>query len=216
MNPKAVIFDLDGTLLNTLDDLADAANRALIEYGFPTHEVDKYRHFIGSGVWELMQRTLPPESRQEETIQGCVDRMRAIYKENWAMKTRPYPGIPELLAGLEQRGLMVSVLTNKPQDFTQLMIDHFFPEVGFHTVFGARPGVPLKPEPDGAQSLFKAMDIEPWQAVMLGDSSVDMQAAVASGMIPVGAGWGFRGRQELLVHGAVLVIDNPLDLLNEI
>jgi len=213
VNHQAIVFDLDGTLLDTLDDLADAANAALRQHGHPAHPVDAYRHFIGDGVWNLIERALPAPARQEDAIRACVEVMGAIYRENWAVKTRPYPGIPELLAELSRRGLMVSVLTNKPQEFSQVMLDYFFPDYAFHTVFGARPEVALKPDPAGARLVLRAMGVQAFRAVMLGDSSVDMQTAVNAGMHPVGAAWGFRGRQELLDNGAALVIAHPAELM---
>ena len=209
----AVLFDLDGTLLDTLRDLAEAGNCALAGHGFPAHTIDAYRYFIGEGVSKLFLRALPPEARNDQTIARCASVFRAAYAQGWSVHTRPYAGIPELLQTLSQRGLPLTVLSNKPDDFTQRCVRELLGAYHFHAVLGQRHGLPLKPDPAGALEIAKRLAVPADRMLYLGDSGVDMQTATAAGMFPVGASWGFRTREELLTHGARVVISQPQDLV---
>ena len=212
MGYNAVIFDLDGTLLDTLDDLAAAANRVLKSNGYPTHEHDAYRWFIGHGSAVLMERALPQERRSPGIIAACLGALLDDYDRNWHCATRPYDGIGELLAELLRRHHPMAVVTNKPHHFTGQMIRYYFPEVPFQAVLGQRDGVAKKPDPVQALAAAQAMAVAPSACVFLGDSAVDMETARRGGMLPVGAGWGFRPRAELVDAGAVRVLDHPLEL----
>ncbi|MBU1041474.1 MAG: HAD family hydrolase [Proteobacteria bacterium] len=211
--PRAFIFDLDGTLLNTLEDLADSGNIALAAIGLPQHPVDAYRMFVGLGVGELVQRMLPENSRDEATLKRAGELLMAEYKERWKLKTRPYPGIPELLRELLDRGLPVCVLSNKPQDYTDLTVREFFPGLAFTFVRGSRPEVPNKPHPAGALALAGELGLAPGQIAFVGDSSTDMRTARGAGMLPVGVLWGFRDEAELTANGALHLLSAPGDLL---
>jgi len=210
---KAVIFDLDGTLLDTLDDLADSMNAVLGRLGFPAHEADAYKYFIGDGMVNLARRALPPDRRDEELVQSVVLSMEEEYALSWDAKTGPYPGVPELLEALEVRGKGMSVLSNKPDGFTRTMVAHFFPGRTFAFVHGARDGVPRKPDPQAALEIAVGMDVPPRDICYLGDTATDMKTARAAGMLAVGALWGFRDEEELRDSGAAFVISRPSELL---
>ena len=210
---QAAIFDLDGTLLDTLDDLADSANAMLRAQGFPTHPTEKYREFVGDGVRILVERILPEDVDGEAEISACVEAYRAAYAERWNAKTRPYPGIPALLDDLVQRGIRLAVLSNKPHEFTQRCISHFLGNWPWEAVLGMREGVPKKPDPAGAREILATLKIAPESCVYLGDSDADMLTATAAGLHPVGVLWGFRGRDELVRNGAKTLIRQPAELL---
>lgn len=214
---RAVLFDLDGTLLNTLDDLANAANAALVSAGYPPHPVDAYRRFVGNGLQMLVRRALPAGEEERLGPSGVaqvVQRTAENYARDWAALTRPYPHIPELLATLREKGIPLGVVTNKPHEWTLLMLDRYFPDKPFLSIQGATPQLPHKPDPTGALAVARALDIEPKAAAFVGDSDVDMQTAHRADMCGIGAGWGFRGAGELRAAGARHIISNPLELLD--
>lgn len=213
MKFRAVLFDLDGTLLDTIEDLADSMNAVLDKFGFPVHDIKEYKYFIGDGIANLVRRALPPESRSEETINCCVDAMRQEYGRRWADKTCPYRGIPELLDGLHARGLKMAVLSNKLDEVTKLVVAKLLPRWKFEFVLGERPLVPKKPNPAAALEIARLMNIRPCEFLYLGDTSIDMKTANAAGMYAVGALWGFREAGELTAGGAKILIENPVDLL---
>ncbi|MDZ4200330.1 MAG: HAD family hydrolase [Kiritimatiellia bacterium] len=210
---KSVIFDLDGTLLDTLEDLADAVNSALAAEGFPPHEPAAYRLFVGDGAAKLIQRALPEDRRDAETQSRCLAAMRANYATGWARKTTVYEGVPEMLNGLAAAGISMSVLSNKPDDFTVRMVAHYFGEKIFRIVRGHRPGCSLKPAPDAALEILAAQGSNPMNTALLGDSAVDIQTARAARLVPIGALWGFRTREELETAGARILLRHPSDLL---
>jgi phosphoglycolate phosphatase len=210
---KAVIFDLDGTLLDTLIDLADSMNVVLADLGLPSHPQDAYRYFVGDGMETLSRRVLPEEYRTLPMIQRCTEGMRARYQEHWADKSEPYPGIPELLDSLSRRGLSLNILSNKPDDLTRLMVNHFLPNWRWSHVRGAVPEMPKKPDPSGALAVAEQLGVARHQFLYLGDTNTDMRTAAAAGMYPVGVLWGFRTKMELEESGAKSVLRYPLDLL---
>lgn len=214
MNFQAVISDLDGTLLDTLDDISSSVNSALVRYGLPTHGVDEYRYFIGEGVTELISRAVPAEKRDDDIIANCVKAFRENYGQNWNVNTRPYDGVPELLDALAAKHVKMAVLSNKPDDFTKRCIREFLPGRRFEIILGQRDGIPRKPDPAGALRIAEILGITPSRFLYLGDSGVDMKTAVGAGMFPVGALWGFRPGEELWEHGAQAVIERPMDLLD--
>lgn len=213
MTYKAVLFDFDGTLLDTLDDLAASANRVLAARGFPTHAHDAYRWFIGDGSAVLMERALPTSQRTPEQIRACLQELLDDYNQNWHHATRPYDGIDQLLNALQDRNISMAVVTNKPHRFTERMIEHYFRRVPFLSVLGQREGIPKKPDPQQALTAARTMHVEVSQCIFLGDSAVDMETARRAGMKAVGAGWGFRPARELWEAGAACVIARPLELL---
>lgn len=214
MRFKAVIFDMDGTLLDTLDDLANAMNTVLAKHGFPIHPVQAYRHFVGSGALELVRRVLPEGMRGDEKARTmCRDEFLRAYEAGWKIKTRLYDGMAELLDALTGQGLLMAVLTNKPEDFAELCMQHYLSAWNFAVIVGQVPGVPAKPDPAGPRRIMDHLGIRAHEILYLGDTDVDMRTAVGAGMFPVGVLWGFRDRQELLAAGAAALIARPEELL---
>ena len=213
---KAVSFDLDGTLLYTLTDVANAMNEALVHFNFPPHPVDAYKYFIGESVETEARRALPESAHDPEFVRKVAVYSEEIYDKCWGDNTHPYPGIPELLTELQHRGLSLVILSNKNDRFTKVMVKKLLPDWRFKIVQGALPDVPLKPDPTMALQIAKKLRIPPEQFLYLGDTSTDMKTAVAAGMFPVGCLWGYRTADELLESGAKLLIDNPLDVLGVI
>ena len=210
---QGIIFDLDGTLLDTLADIGDSVNLMLAEYGFPGHTTDDYRRFIGNGIHMLVTRALPIDGRSEEMIDACVRRARELYWENWNRKTRPYAGITELLDHLKTRGLPLAVLSNKPHDFTIRYVKAYFDRWDFKVVVGQSDRFPVKPDPASALDIARRMGLPPESFLFVGDSAVDMQTASAAGMHAVGVAWGFKGPQELRETGCRTLVDHPLEIL---
>jgi phosphoglycolate phosphatase len=210
----AVLFDLDGTLLNTLEDIADSVNRTLMKMGFPTHELDAYRYLVGDGALMLISRALPEDKRVTATIKTCIEDFRKDYSSHWNIKTHPYKGIPELLDALKERGIKMGVLSNKPHTITQQCVTQILPHWRFDVVLGQKDSVPLKPDPSGALAVAQDMKISPSHFLYLGDTAIDMKTAQTVGMFPVGVLWGFRPEEELVEGGAKALIKQPLDLLH--
>ncbi|MGO9308857.1 MAG: HAD family hydrolase [Spirochaetia bacterium] len=212
---KAVLFDLDGTLLDTLDDLGDSMNAVLEARGFATHSIKAYTAFVGDGVGNLVRRALPERAREDEAlVHELVPLMRSEYSRRWKSKTRPYEGIPELLDGMAARGLRMAVLSNKPHPATLEVVSHFLARWKFDAVFGARPGVPIKPDAGAALEVSRQLGVPPAEFLYLGDTNTDMQTAAAAGMFPVGVLWGFRTAEELLSSGAKVVVSEPRKVLS--
>jgi phosphoglycolate phosphatase len=213
MRYSAVLFDLDGTLLDTLEDLADAVNRVMAARGFPQHPTAAFRYFVGDGSTKLIERVLPKERRSPATIGECLAQFKREYELNWNVKTRPYPGIAEMLDGLVERKVRLSVLSNKIDAFTRKCVEELLPRWKFEVILGQRDGISVKPDPGGALEVAKLMNLPPSQFLYLGDTSMDMQTALGAGMYPVGALWGFREREELETGGAESIIARPQELL---
>lgn len=214
METKLIIFDLDGTLLDTIDDLAAATNHALKLNGFPIHERAAYRYFVGNGITKLVERALPEASRDEATIVHVRQDFVAYYSDHNTDLTKPYPGIEALVAELQRRGIRMAVASNKYQAATVKLIARFFPEGTFDVVFGQREGIEPKPDPTIVFDILKQVVIAPDATLYMGDSKVDMQTAANSGLRSVGVTWGFRPRAELEEHGATFIIDRPEQLLD--
>jgi len=214
MRFKAVLFDLDGTLLNTLDDLADSMNASLKRFGFPPHPVNTYKYLIGDGLMNLVSRALPEHERDEATINKIATAQREEYGRNWANKTHPYEGISELLDALQERGIATCILSNKPDDFTHVIVQKFLSKWKFAAVQGQNEDTPIKPNPSGAVQI--ALELGPTTAEFLyvGDSNTDMETANAAGMFAGGVLWGFRSKDELIEAGAKALIEQPTDLLS--
>ena len=210
---KAVIFDLDGTLLDTLDDIADAVNQVLADRGHPPHDREAYRWFIGDGSRILVSRALPEDRRGDEDVTNCLGAFRLQYGRNWHRRTRPYEGVTRLVAMLQSAGTKMAVVSNKPHEFTETCCRHFFPDLPFDFVIGQQEGRPVKPDPYPALQAATHLRMPPSDCLFLGDSGVDMETAQRAGMLPVGALWGFRRREELEAAGAAACIGHPLDLL---
>lgn len=212
MKFSGLICDLDGTLLDSIADLGESMNTVLAADGLPRHPISAYRLMVGDGIETLAERALPPGLRAPETVWEMARRMREVYAGRWSVHTRPYPGIEEMLTQAHQAGLILAVLSNKVDRFTKDMMRHFFPQVPFAQVVGARDGVPKKPDPHPALRMAQELDLDPAQCIFLGDTKVDMQTAVSAGMFPVGVLWGFRDAQELLASGAQRLLAHPSEL----
>jgi phosphoglycolate phosphatase len=214
MDFRAILFDLDGTLLDTLADIAESANHVLAAEGYPTHPIDAYRDFIGDGLVRLFGRVLPGDGRGADTIARCVGHFRETYAENWNVRTRPYDGVADLLDALGARGLTMAILSNKPHAFARRCVDAYLAAWHFQAVLGQRDGVPPKPDPAGALEVAGRLEVPPERFVYLGDTPTDVQTARTAGMHPVGASWGFRTVAELRSAGAARIIDRPLELID--
>ncbi len=212
---SAVVFDLDGTLINSLDDLADTTNDALRAFGLPPHPVDPYRYFVGDGIETMVRRAAPPGT-DEELITQITERAKQEYSANWSRKTCQYEGIADMLAGLRERNIPLMVLTNKRHDFTLEVMAHFFPDTPFARIQGSPPGGTAKPDPSLALAMAEEMGLTPDSIMFMGDTRVDMNTATNAGMIPVGALWGFRPKSELVEHGAKVLLEKPMDLFKHI
>ena len=211
---KAVLYDLDGTLLNTLGDIASAMNNVLTAKGFPAHPVDAYRFFVGDGMEMLVRRTLPVDLTGDAAmVQECLMEMKDEYSRLCYDTSRPYPGITELLRTLQKLDVSQSVFSNKPHDFTQEMVERYFPDISFHAVSGLRDGLPKKPDPAGALLIAESSGIPPADFFYLGDTATDMKTAISAGMFPAGAAWGFRGERELRENEARIILYSPEEVL---
>ncbi len=211
---KAVMFDLDGTLLDTLTDLANAGNATMESQGFPAHPVAAYRQLVGDGLAKLIERILPPDRRDPELMATCRGLMKQAYATRWRENTVPYPGIRELLDALASTGIPLAILSNKPDEFLQVMVKELLPDWAFVMVRGALPDVPIKPDPTAALDMLDQLGVTPSQCLYVGDTNTDMQTAVNAGMFPVGVTWGFRDEQELIQSGAGAVLHCPGDLMS--
>lgn len=214
MDTKLMIFDLDGTLLDTIGDFAACCDHVLAARGLPRHTYEEYCGFVGNGVMRLVERALPEELRTPETVAAVRADFVAYYTENIDRFTRPYEGIPELLRELVQRGIRLAVASNKFQIGTEKLVRIYFPSIRFDAVFGQRPGVPLKPDPQVVQEILADTGAAFGAVLYAGDSGVDMDTARAAGVRSVGVTWGFRDRAELYEHGADHVVDRPGEILD--
>lgn len=210
---KAVIFDLDGTLVNTLEDLGNSTNHMLSENGFPIHTMDKYNYFVGNGIPKLIERALPETERSAENIKKYTEQFTEYYSKHFADKSAAYGGIAELVAEIKKMGLKTAVVTNKAQAMTDLVISKVFGSGVFDSVVGKRDENPAKPDPKAAFVAMSEMEVNPDECVFVGDSSVDILTARNCGAYPVGVLWGFRTRQELENSGARLIISEPEELV---
>jgi len=211
---SGLIFDLDGTLLDTIEDMTDAVNAALGQRGFPTRSVEEVKHLVGEGTDVLARGALPADVRQAETITCLIDAYRAEYAKIWTRKTRPYPGIADLLNVLGKRGIPMAVLSNKRDAVVKEAVAYFLPHIPFAEVWGARPGIPLKPDAGAALRLVKCLGRTPEDVLFIGDTKTDMQTARSAGMTAIGVLWGFRTAEELRRHGAQHLVSRPSEILD--
>lgn len=190
---KAVLFDLDGTLLDTLDDLGAAVNSALSKRGLPLHDRASYQMKVGHGIRDLVTKSLPEEMRGDTVfIDECLADFKAYYTTHIDVHTLPYPGMPELLLKLHQKGVALAVASNKFQEGTEHLVHEFFPDIPFAAILGNRPGAPLKPDPRIVQEVLRTTRVAPEEAVLVGDSGTDMQTALNGGINRIAVDWGYR------------------------
>ena len=213
---KTVVFDLDGTLLNTIDDLADAGNRVCAARGWPQHTVEEYKYFVGNGIPKLVERFSPPEARTPDQLADTLAAFQADYGAHLRDKTAPYPGIPALLARLKAAGVQLAVFSNKANPLARQVVADYFDTALFDAVRGALPGVPTKPAPQGTLALMQAIGADPAATLYVGDSNVDVDTAHNAGLPCCGVLWGFRTRQELTDAGAEHLAADAEELWNVI
>ncbi len=214
MTPKLVIFDLDGTLLDTLDDLSAAVNYAMEQRGFPQHTRAEYMKMVGHGARNLMSQALPMEhTRDEALIDAVLADFRSYYNAHIDVYTKPFPGIPELIAELHCKGLKLAVASNKFQEGTEHLIKEFFPEIPFVAVLGNRQGFPLKPDPEVVGEVLREAGVNKEDAVMVGDSDTDMKTAANSGIHGIAVGWGYRNMRGIAGLTVVETIEELQKLL---
>lgn len=214
MPKRLAIFDLDGTLLNTIADLATATNQALDACGFPTHPIEAYPFFVGNGINKLFERALPAEARTEENILRIRAHFLPYYDEHNADLSRPYPGIPQLLENLQAAGIQVAVASNKYHRATEKLIRHYFPTIRFAAILGQREGVPIKPHPQIVEDILALVPVSKEEVIHIGDSGVDMQTALNAGVESIGVTWGFRPREELLQYSPTHLADTAKEIEN--
>ncbi len=212
MSFKAIIFDLDGTLLDTLKDLAYSVNAVLREKGYEEHPVDAYRYFVGDGIEALVQRAFPESGLARIDFKELVKTVKEEYGRRWAYYTVPYPGVKEMLDFFEYRRIPKAIFSNKPQEFVTLTVETLLPQWNFIAMQGIREGVPRKPDPAGVLAVAETMRFKPEEIVYLGDTITDMKTAAAGKFYPVGALWGFRPADELKEGGALMLAEKPQDV----
>lgn len=210
---SAVIFDLDGTLLDTLEDIFDVVNSVLNSNGMPERSIDEIRLAVGRGVEELVRKLIPSRSETGESVMKISDQIRKTYLEQGSVKTRPYPGINEVLKSLQAKQVPMAVLTNKPQESAEKVVGIYFSDISFISINGVKPGCPMKPSPEVVIPVIEKLGVLPGNTLMVGDSDIDMDTAVNAGMIAVGVSWGFREGSLLLDHGAEYIINSPQEIL---
>ena len=209
---KLVIFDLDGTLLNTIADLANSTNYALKVLGYPIHEPDKYNFMVGNGITKLFERALPDGEKTEENVLRVRQEFVPYYDQHNADKSRPYPGVTELLETLQTAGMQLAVASNKYQAATEKLIAHYFPNIKFTAVFGQREGIPVKPDPIIVKEILQIAKVQEEETLYVGDSGVDMQTAINAGVTSCGVTWGFRPRTELESFHPDHIVDNAEEI----
>lgn len=214
---KLAIFDLDGTLLNTIGDLADAVDYVMRSRNLPEHTNAEYRQMVGGGIKRLVERALPEElSKNEQYVEECVMQFRRYYVDNIDRHTVPYEGMPELLRKLQSMGMKLAVASNKFQHGTDRLVAKFFGDIDFVAVEGNREGAPLKPDPAIINNILRKAGIEGNDAVMIGDSGIDIRTAAAAGIDSIGVSWGFRFAEELYEAGATNVATTMEELEREL
>lgn len=210
---QLVIFDLDGTLLNTIADLGAAANHALVQCGFPTHPISAYPRFVGSGIARLLERVLPESARTPERAVTMRRYFTKYYNAHMADQTVPYAGIPELLSDLTARGIKVAVASNKYQSAVEELITHYFPQITFAAVEGQKEGVPVKPDPSIVFEILGKVPTPKSDVLYVGDSGIDMETARRACVESAGVTWGFRPVAELRAAYADHIVETPESLL---
>lgn len=208
---KAVIFDLDGTLVNSLEDLAISTNYALNLFGFPTHETEKYKYFVGDGMQKLIERVLPEENRDSETRTKVFEAFMNYYAQHYLDKTVAYDGIHNVLETLKKDGVKIAVVSNKADKMAQIVVEKIFGDI-FDFVVGKREGYPTKPDPRLTLEVIDILGVKSYDCAFVGDSGMDMAAAKNSGCLAVGVLWGFRESQELQENGADYLLEKTLEI----
>ena len=210
---RAIIFDLDGTLLNTITDIGNCANTVLESWNLPVHPISRYAELVGDGLTNLARKVLPPEHTGEQTVVRFIDEYRVHYQARWNETSTWYPRIPQLLRELSKREILMAVLSNKRDDFTKVCVSSFFPDIIFQEVRGERVGIPIKPDPQSALEIAESLNVRPEHCIFVGDSEIDIETGKRAGMTSVGVLWGFRPRRVLEEAGATILVDRPEEIL---
>lgn len=210
---KNIVFDLDGTLLDTLEDIAISANFALVTLGFEAQEREKYRYFVGEGIFKLFENIFASHPQTPELIQQAVTLFETHYTKQFNQNTKLYEGVSKMLSFLQKRNFKMAILSNKPDSFTKMCAIKYLRQWKFDVVFGAREGVPRKPDPRGALEISELLHVTPNDCYYLGDTMIDMKTANSAGMIAIGALWGFREENELREHGAKYLVQTPSEVI---
>lgn len=213
-NVRLLIFDLDGTLLNTLGDLCFCGNHILEKHGFPTHPLDAYRYFVGNGIMKLVERMLPENAREPSYMNRIYAEYMSFYQQHKMDTTAPYEGIVPLVDELSARGILSAVASNKAHEAMDELMQHYFPHTAFSVILGKRPNVPPKPAPDIVFDILSQTQVQASEALYLGDTAVDMETARRAGVKKIGALWGFRTQEELLAAGADFLAASPAEVLD--
>ena len=217
MQYKAAIFDLDGTLIDSLADLADSANEMLAGFGFSQHDLDKYRYFVGNGSRKLIERCLPAEKAADSAfVDEALAKYKLCYDRNLTHKTVCYEGIMDMLTALQAKHIPLGICTNKHQSAADIIVDKLFPKDMFVSVIGDCKDMPRKPDPKKVLLIAAKMGVKPAEVAYFGDTSVDMDTANNAGMLPIGVTWGFRPQEELVAHGAKILLDTPMELFSKV
>ena len=211
---KVVIFDLDGTLLNTLEDIADCTNEVMKQNDFPISELSRYNYFVGNGIEDMVRSALPESERNNDSfVKKCTLEFANIYKDGWKNKTSIYDGILDLIRIIKSKNMKIAILSNKPDNFTKETIAHFFKDTEFDAIWGKKDEFPLKPSPESALALIKKLNVKAADVLYVGDTSIDMITAESSGFTSVGVLWGFRTEKELEVSGAQYIVKHPKEII---
>ena len=214
MSFSLAIFDLDGTLLDTVGDIGSAANRVLLAAGYSPHPLSDYHRFVGSGVAVLFERALPKESATPQVIANCVSSFEQEYEACWNRETVPYDGISDLLDHFSSLGLHLAVLSNKPDSFAKKCVREYFSDYRFEPILGQRPDVPRKPDPAAVREIMQYHQVVAEQVFFVGDSEIDIQTAQNAGIFSIGVSWGYRSSSALVDQGVDLLVEEPGDLLS--
>ncbi len=211
MKFNAVIFDLDGTLIDTIEDIKDSLNIPLQKAGFPIYSTDSYYYLVGDGIREMVEKALP--ENKKKLTEEFVEKFREEYQQRWKLKSHLYSGISEMLNSLFKMNFTIGILSNKPDDFAKIMVKTLLPEWNFSVVRGHQVGVPIKPHPASSLKIIRELNLQSEKTIFVGDSNIDIFTAKEVGFFPVGVSWGYRTEQELLNAGAKLILNKPNELI---
>ena len=215
MKITSIIFDLDGTLLDTLGGLAVTTNDVMQRFNFPVHSMEKYKLFIGNGLKKLIERSVPMGT-SEIIVDQCCAEFEKIYSSEWMSNCCPYDGVNDMLDSLQNQGIPLAILSNKPHQFTKLFVKEFFPKIVFRSVFGQREGFAKKPEPAVAVEIAKMLQVDVHTTLFVGDSGVDIQTGKNANMKTAGVSWGFRPIEELVQNAPDIIINHPTELIDNV